>query len=586
MSKWFIYNKKENYDKLNKYSSLTSLQKLILANRDLTRENELEPFVDPDVNNMHDPFLMKDMSLAVDFIFESILAAKRICIIGDYDADGVSATTILVKGISLFHQDIGYIIPDRVEDGYGLSKALVDQAYQMGVDLIITCDNGIAAHEAIDYAKDKGLDVIVTDHHEVVKVEGKENLPRAVAVINPHQKDCNYPFKGICGAVVAYKLIDALYMRYGYDLGINKAYVHDLLQFAAIGTVSDVMDLVDENRLIVIEGLKLLNNTSNLGMQILLEYLNWHKEITVYTLGFIIGPTINATGRLFSAKLAVELFLSSDIKTLHAYASELVSLNSERKEMTRQSELEAIEKVLEEEKQDDDIIILYMPNTHESICGLVAGRVKERFNRPTIVFTDAASQENDLLKASGRSIENYDMHANLSLLRDYYESFGGHKMACGLSIKKEKLPAFKNELLSQSKLGPKDFIKTINVDAHLSLRTINFNLIEQIQALEPYGKGFESPKFASKNVIINNIAILGKNRNLVKLNLSQNQSSQEAISFDPQGLLKVLEDKFQYQDIENKLHLLIGKDIDILYRLNVNEFNGNKTIQLILEEIR
>lgn len=586
MSKWLIYNKKENYEKLNREKSLSSIQKLILANRDITEENTINSFIDASVDNMYDPYLLKDMDKAVSSVFEAMIQGKMIRIIGDYDADGVSATSILMKGLGAFYDDISYSIPDRVEDGYGLSISLVDKCIEDGVELIITCDNGIAAFSACEYAKDHGIDVIITDHHQVIIEDGTELLPEAVAIVNPSQKSCNYPFKSICGAVVAYKLVYALYIKYGEDFSVKREMILDLLEFASIGTIADMMDIVDENRIIVIEGLKRLNNTKNLGLIELLRQLNWQREIDVYTIGFVIGPTINATGRLFTAKLATELFLDNDISNLREYAAELISLNSDRKDMTKSSLDQSVEKIIDEKLYENDIIILYNKDVHESICGLVAGRVKDMFSRPTIVLTDSFKDDQEYLKGSGRSIEAYDMHAKLSEMSSYFIAFGGHKMACGLTIKKSDLDSFVKDVNSNSDLNEEDFLKIVNIDAALNFNMINFSLILDIDRLKPYGKGFEKPKFASKSVIINNIGLIGKNRNVLKMQLSQGDIKLDAISFSPDKILNQFEKRFEVKDVTSNFGKILYKSIDIVFTMSINSFNGKDSIQLIIEEIR
>lgn len=586
MSNWFIYNKKENYQLLNKYTELTDLQKIILANRDVVSESSVLRTVDSSYAQMYDPFLLKDMSEGVDIIFDHMMRGSHIRIVGDYDSDGVSSTTILMKGLGLFYDDLSYVIPDRIEDGYGINIPIVDKALQDNIGLIITCDNGIAAFDALEYAKEKGIDVVVTDHHQVVRENDIEKIPLAKAVINPSQTTCKYPFKPICGAVVAYKLVDALYRRYGSEFEISYNKILDLLQFAALGTVTDVMPLIDENRIIVVEGLKRLNSTNNPGLKELLYQLNWTKEINVYTIGFIIGPTINATGRLFTAKLAVELFLENDPFTLREYARELISLNTERKKITVDAVNDAMLQISQEKIDENDIMLLYMKDVHESICGLVAGRIKEKYNKPVIVFTDASSDEGQYLKGSGRSIEAYNMHAEMSKYRDYYVAFGGHKMACGLTIESSNYKVIQSLLNESSTLKQDDFTKLINIDEALDFRMITFDLVNQIIALEPFGNGFTKPKFASKNVIIRNIAVLGKDKNLLKAELMQNGKILEAISFNPDEVITYLGNKFNISQVSDRFDLLLGREIDIVYSLGINDFNGKSSIQLILEEIR
>lgn len=586
MSNWYIYNKKENYQKLNKFDQLTSIQKLILANRDLVNDEKINFILDYSTESLHSPFLLKDMTKAIELLFDIMMKGLAIRIVGDYDADGVTSTTILMKGLGLFYDNLSYVIPDRIEDGYSLNKNIVDEAINDKVSLLITCDNGIAAFEAIEYAKSKGIFVIVTDHHQVIIEDDKEKIPQADAVINPSQKACNYPFKGICGAVVAYKFVDAFYEKYGVDFGISREYIYDLLQFAAIGTITDVMDLVDENRAIVIEGLKRINQTNNLGLKELIYQLNWNKEITVYTIGFIIGPVINATGRLYTANLAVELFLEKDPNLLVEYARELIALNNDRKNITKSSLHNALEIVENKNLYNDDIIFVYMKDIHESICGLVAGRIKEIYQKPVLVFTDANSDDKHLIKGSGRSIEAYNMHKKLGVLSDYFVAFGGHKMACGMTLEYDKFEILKGKANENSDLTEKDFRKIINIDAALDFRMISFDLIAQLNLLEPFGKGFEKPKFATKNVYIKNICVLGKDKNLLKLSLSNNDTIIEAINFNVENNLQYLQRKFNINNMEYNFDKLLNKKIDIVYTIQINSFRGKDKIQLIIEEMR
>ena len=586
MSKWFVYNKKDNYESLKKYSRLSNIQRLILANRNVVEEKKINSFIDSDVKNMYDPFLLKDMDKAVDIMFEYMSNDGKILIVGDYDADGVTSTTILYKGLSCYYDKIEYYIPDRINDGYGLNTDIVDHAIKDSVNLIITCDNGIAAFEAVEYAMEKGICVIVTDHHQLVKVEGKELIPKAYAVINPSQKACNYPVKGICGALVAYKFVMAFFIKYGVELGVEEKYILDLLQFAAIGTICDVMDLTDENRIVVIEGLKRLNRTQNPGLVELFSQLNLINRINVYSIGFIVGPTINATGRLFTAKLAVELFIDNDSRNLSEYARELIALNQDRKKITMESLAKSMDLIKKNGLADKDIIMVYMEDIHESICGLVAGRIKEIYHKPTLVFTDAYKGDRHFLKGSGRSIEAYDMHKELSRFNDHYIAFGGHKMACGLTIKFEDFDFIDSLLNENSPLVEEDFSKIINIDSGLDFRVISLDLIKEINRLEPFGKGFEKPKFASKNVIINNVTVLGKNKNLMKISLSQAGVTLDAINFQPDLYFKFFEKKFNIRDIDKNLNKIVNKSIDIVYNLQINTFRNNEQIQLVLEEIR
>ncbi|MCT1795493.1 single-stranded-DNA-specific exonuclease RecJ [Helcococcus kunzii] len=580
MENWYILNKFENFNLIKDNSNLTSMQKIILANRNIVDDYSIETIYNPKIENLHNPLLMQDMKKAVDILFNIMMNNGKIRIVGDYDQDGVAATVILYKGLTNFYDKISYAIPDRIEDGYGLNKSIVDDCIEDGIDLIITCDNGIAAFESIKYAKEKGITVIVTDHHEVVRKDGKDILPVADAVINPHRMDDDYPFSGICGAVVAYKFIEAVYLIYGSKIGKSIKVVYDLLQYAALGTVCDMMKLVDENRIIVIEGINRINNNPNIGLKILLQELNWEKEFNIYAIGFLIGPTINASGRIYTAKLGVELFLENDLTTVREYARTLVELNNERKTMTNDSVATAVNRIQYEKIHENDIIILYENSIHESICGLVAGRIKDLFNRPTIILTD--SNEVGIVKGSGRSISAYNIFENLNVYRDQFVSFGGHAMACGLSLYKKDLGYFIKEINDRSELREEDFAKKIDIDYPLDFRKITIRLINQINELKPYGFGFSEPIFASKKVNVKSVDIIGKNKNVLRFYFEQNGVSLQAISFDIVYIQKNINESKNIIDIKD----LVGQNVDIVYKLDINTYNGYSNIQLNIISMR
>ena len=462
MENWYIINKLENYNKIKDHNNLTGIQKIILANRDITDDYEIDTIKNPKIENLHNPLLMKDMKLAVDLMFKIMMNNGKIKIVGDYDQDGVAATVILYKGLTNFYSNISYAIPDIIEDGYGLNKNIIDQCIKENISLIITCDNGISAFESIEYAKQNNISVIVTDHHEVVRKDGVDILPNADAVINPHRSDDEYPFNGICGALVAYKFIESIYLLYGDTIGKSVKEIYDLIQYAALGTVCDMMKLVDENRIIVTEGINRINKSSDIGIKTLLEELNWDKDVNIYVIGFLIGPTINASGRIYTAKLGVELFLEKDLMIVKEYAKTLVELNNERKAMTNDSVDIAINRIEYENIHENDIIVLYENRIHESICGLVAGRIKDIYNRPTIILTD--SNEKGIIKGSGRSIASYNIFENLNVFREIFVSFGGHAMACGLSLNNKDLKFFTENLNNKSTLTAEDFNKKIDID--------------------------------------------------------------------------------------------------------------------------
>ena len=580
MENWYIKNRVENINILKEIDTISNFQRMLLANRDIVDSYKIETITNPSLDMMHDSTKMKDMDKGINILLESMKNNENIRIVGDYDQDGVAATVILYKGIRHFYKNISYAIPDRIEDGYGLNKNIVDECLEDEVSLIITCDNGIAAFEAIEYAKENGIVVIVTDHHEVVQRDGKDFLPLADAVINPHRSDDEYPFAGICGALVTYKFIDALYSIHGKFLGLNKKDIYPLLQYAALGTVCDMMQLIDENRIVVIEGLKILNSIPNQGIRALLKEVNWQKDVTIYTIGFLIGPIINASGRIYTAKLGVELFLEEDYSLVMEYAKTLVELNNERKDMTQASLESAIEHIEYEKFYLNDIIVLYDNSIHESICGLVAGRIKDIYNRPTLVLTD--SQDPEIIKGSGRSIKAYDIFFNLDKYRTNFVAFGGHKMACGLSFKKEKLDDFRRFVNENSPLEEKDFRKEIEIDYPLSFKQISNDLVNEISKLEPFGYGFSEPIFASKNVLVTSAKVLGKDKNVLKLFLKQDDIILQAISFDIEDILGKIKDRHQIYNIED----IVNKNVDLVYKLTINTFNGISNIQLNIVSMR
>lgn len=581
MENWYIINKPDLYKKINN-EKLTNFQKMILANREITNDYLLETFTNPDIKNMHNPLLMKDMKEAIEILFDTILKDGSIRIVGDYDQDGVAATVILLKGIGDFYKNISYTIPDRIEDGYGINKKIVDECIKDNIKLIITCDNGISAIKAIEYAKTNGIRVIITDHHEPIIKDKVQIIPNADAVINPHQTNCDYPYKNICGAMVAYKFIQAIHDVYGKKIGLNNSVFKELVQYATLGTVCDMMEIIDENRLIVIKGLHELNNNLNRGLKTLLEEIEWNKEISMYTIGFIIGPTINASGRIYTANLGVELFIEEDIDTRIVYAKTLIDLNNQRKNMTIDAFESSLNIIRQKNLQINDIIIVYDKNIHESICGLVAGRIKEQFYKPCIVLTDS---EKGILKGSGRSISSYNMYEKLNEYRDEYISFGGHKMACGISIEKSYLDDFISKVNYNSGLVENDFNKDIEIDYALDFNQINEKIINEKDMLSPYGFGFKEPVFATKNVLIRNIQVLGKNSNVIKMTLENNEKRLHAISFDPQMFIDKFGIKYYIKKIEDFKNLE-GNVFDFIYKLDINEFNSYRNIQLNIVSMR
>lgn len=581
MKKWFIKSDngltKENFKNNSEFSYITCQ---LLANRKIDYKN-VKNFLYPDYKYLHNPFLMKDLDTAIEILVDAIDNNLHIQIVGDYDQDGNSATVVLMKGIGFFTDNISFAIPHRMEDGYGISKGIVDSAKKNNVDLIITCDNGISAFEVVEYCNSLNIPIIVTDHHQVViDDEGNQILPKANAVVNPHRLDCEYPFKELCGAGVAFKLMQALYD----ELGGNEDYLIDLLQFVAMGTVCDVVDLVDENRFFVKKGLEILNSSDNVGIN-KLQRENEVGKITTTSLGFKLGPCINAAGRLDSASIGVELFLEEDESMATDYAKRLVELNEERKSLTNDAYSRINAKVRESGHFNDDIIVMYDDELHESIAGIVAGRIKDYYYRPTLIFSNA--KEDGILKGSARSIEDYDIISKLREFSNLFEKLGGHAMAAGFSIKKENLDILRKSLNQNSNLTSENFVEKIKIDCSLDFKLISYNIVDELKLLEPYGKANPEPLFGTKNVEIKSISVIGKNKNVIKLVLSQDDIEFSGIIFSNfDKYISYFNKKFETEDIILEQNNIKNKFIDILYTPVINEYMNNKSIQLLIKDIR
>ena len=570
---WMGETERADFNGLAERLGVSPVSVRIMRNRGLETEEEMRKYLYGTLDELYDGSLMKDMGKAVKILTEKFKAGKKIRIIGDYDIDGVCATYLLLTGLrraagNVNTEDqsgrlIDYEIPDRVKDGYGINESIIRQAAADGVDTIITCDNGISAWKEIALAKEFGMTVIVTDHHEVpVDENGNQNVPMADAVVNPKQADDTYPFPEICGAVVAYKLIRELYRA----AGIPEREWKELLEFAAIATVGDVMKLKDENRIIVKFGLRRMAVTKNLGLRKLAEKCGLDiTALSAYHIGFVIGPCLNAGGRLQTAKLALRLLLSQDEAEADRMAEELKALNDLRKDMTKQGEDEAIQQV-EKLYADDKVLVVYLPECHESLAGIIAGRVRERFNKPAIVLT----RGEEMVKGSGRSIEQYHMYQGLVKVADLLPKFGGHPMAAGLSIEEKDIEEFRRRLNADAELTEEDFIPKVWIDVPMPLEYVSEGLVEELKQLEPYGQGNEKPLFAQKNLYIRNMRVLGKTKNLVKMNLV----TENGLAMD--GLLFVNGDQF-LEEIENK------KYINVIYYPDINEYNGFKTLQIVIK---
>lgn len=538
----------------------------IIRNRDVEGDTAIDRYLNGTLDQLYDPHLMKDMDKAASLILEKIQAGARIRIVGDYDIDGVCSTYLLYRGLSRCGGHVDYQIPERIRDGYGINESIIRKAKEDGIDTIVTCDNGIAALEQVRLAKELGMTVIVTDHHEVVRAEdGSQILPEADAVVNPHRDDCPYPFAGICGGVVAYKLVQVLYEQNR----IPEQEWKDMLEFAAIATVGDVMKLQDENRILVRWGLKQIPHTASAGLRALVEACGLDiYNLTAYHIGFVVGPCLNASGRLKTAQLALELLLCEEgtpaALRAEEMAAELKLLNEDRKDMTQAGMEQAFEQV-DTELADDDVLVVYLPDCHESLAGIIAGRVREAYNKPSFVLTKGE----DCVKGSGRSIESYHMYRALSGVQDLLLKFGGHPMAAGFSLKEENVGEFRRRLNEQSTLTKEDFIPKIWIDVAMPLEYISETLVNELKSLEPFGQGNEKPQFAQKNLRIRSLRALGRNNNAVRMTVVTEQGRpMEAMVFTEA-------DKF-VEEAKN------SRSMDVIYYPDINEYNGNRTLQIVV----
>lgn len=562
---WMLQTKRADFNEMAELHHISPVTARIIRNRDVSGPDAVEKYLRGGLDDLYSPCLLKDMDRAVLILKEKIKQLKPIRIVGDYDIDGVCSTYLLYQAFKETGAVVDYEIPDRIKDGYGINESIIRAAYDDGIDTIVTCDNGIAAVEQIKLAKDLGMTVIVTDHHDIRKEEGKEVLPPGDAIVNPKQEACMYPFPEICGGMVAFKLVQALYEAFG----ISKEKWLDMVEFAAIATVGDVMKLQDENRIIVKEGLKCIGNTKSLGLLKLIEKNNLDKDhITAYQIGFVIGPCLNAGGRLVTAKLALSLLLCQEEEEADRMAVELKDLNDQRKDMTKAGTDEAV-KLVEEYFYRDKVLVVYLPDCHESLAGIIAGRLRERFQKPAFVLTDGE----EYVKGSGRSIESYHMFDALMEVKDLLLKFGGHPMAAGLSLLKENVGEFRRALNEHADLTEEDFVKKVWIDVPMPLEYISEPLIEELDLLEPYGQGNEKPLFAQKDLSIRSVRVLGKNRNVVKFSLATKAGT------PMDGLLFEDGDLFVEE-------LGDSRQLDVVYYPAVNEYNGNKSLQIIIKNYR
>ena len=570
MEKWVISAKRADFKEMAASFGIDQVTARLIRNRDIVGEEHIRKYLYGDRTCLYDPFLMKDMDKVTEILQEKIQERKKIRVIGDYDIDGVMSTYILLTGLKGVGASVDHVIPDRMKDGYGLNENLIQQAREENIDTIITCDNGIAASSQIQRGKEMGMTILVTDHHDipfqVIDGEKKELLPPADAVVNPKQEGCTYPFSGLCGAGVALKVMEALYRKMQPERDI----ADELLEFAAIATVGDVMDLKDENRILVKEGLKRLHKTSNLGLQELCRVNNLEPEnITPYHIGFVLGPCLNATGRLDTAKRALKLLCSDRREEASHLAGDLKSLNESRKELTAEGVEEAIALVEHTELKNDSVLVVYLPECHESLAGIIAGRVREKYHKPTFVLT----RGKEGVKGSGRSTESYSMFEKMSECGEYLTKYGGHPMAAGLSLEEKNVEPFRKKLNELSGLKPEDFVEKVTIDVPMPVNYIRKDLIQEMKLLEPFGKGNEKPLFAQKGLRIMDVRVFGKNRNVVKIKLA------DEMGYPMDGIYFGDGDLF-LEEIRDK------KTIAIVYYPEVNVYQGRENLQVVIRYYR
>lgn len=581
MEKWYVVQKGADFQAIAGRFGIHPVTARLIRNREVIGDKALEKYLNGGIKDLYDPHLLKDADLLTDILLQKIADGKTIRIIGDYDIDGVMSTYILYCGILRCGGSVSFQIPDRMKDGYGINEDLIEQAFEAGIDTIITCDNGIAAIDEINRAKELGMTVLVTDHHEIPYIEeagGRRYLRSlADAIVNPKQKDCAYPYKELCGAAVVFKMIQILYEKNG--LPEEEALL--FLENAAFATVGDVMELTDENRIIVKEGLKLIRRTKNPGMRALILQNHLEMEqVGAYHIGFVLGPCVNASGRLETARVALNLFLAEEEAEAAVIAKELVELNAQRKEMTAEGVEEAMRKA-EEGSAGKKVLVIYLPRIHESLAGIIAGRIRESFHRPVFVLTKSSEG----VKGSGRSIEAYSMYEELCKCREFFTKFGGHPMAAGISMREEDIPAFREKINACCELTEEDFIPKIKIDIAMPADYPDAELIQELSCLEPFGKGNVKPQFADKNLAVVRAFVVGKNQNVLKLNLMTAQGSRiSAVYFGDIDAWKAFyAEKYGEEELaaafrgqQNRIRM------SAVYYPEINCYQGNESVQIVI----
>ena len=579
--KWFLQTKRADFNEIARKYNISPTIARIIRNREIIDDKDIYDYLYAEISGISSPWLFKDMDKAVDILRIKISQESKIRIICDYDVDGITSGYILLRSLRELGANVDIVVPHRIEDGYGINEKLVKNAYDSDVDTILTCDNGISAYHEIEYAKSLGMTVVVTDHHEVPFAEknGKKEyiVPNADAVINHRQPDCEYPFKELCGAMVAYQLISALYE----SMGIGRNEVYKLLPYAAIGTVCDVMELKGENRIIVKQGIERIKQCRDVGINALIDACKLDRNhITSYHFGFILGPCLNASGRLDTAKRAIQLLDCNDMARAQVVAKELVELNARRKDMTNKGAMEAIEMAKD---MEDKVLVLYLKDCHESIAGIIAGRVREQYNKPTFILTDAEQG----IKGSGRSIEAYDMYSELIKVKNLLSKFGGHKMAAGISLEKENVDLFRKTLNENCNLSEEDLYLKVWIDMQLPFEYVTMDFVEQLDIIKPYGKGNEKPVFAEKQLKLIKLQILGKSGNVLKMILENSSHYRmTAVKFNSAvDFMAYLAEKFGQEEI-NKALCGEKNNIEIMvtYYPEINEYHGRTNLQVIIDK--
>ena len=582
MEKWFVINKGADFAGIAKRFGISPVTARLIRNREVMGDEAIARYLKGGIGELYDPHLLLDSDRLTDILVQKISEQKKIRVIGDYDIDGVMSTYILYKGITRCGGSVDFQIPDRMKDGYGINDHLIEQADEAGIDTIITCDNGIAAIGEIAHAKSLGMTVLVTDHHEIPYTEerGERNYKRseADAIVNPKQMECTYPYKNLCGAAVAWKVIQILYEK--CDIAVEESY--DFLENVAFATVGDVMDLTDENRILVREGLKRIHTTMNPGMRaLILQNKLEPEQISSYHFGFVLGPCINASGRLETAKIALNLFLQEDVKKASEIAAELVDLNAQRKDMTAEGVELAMQQV-EEGNTGEKVLVVYLPDVHESLAGIIAGRIREACHKPTFVLT----KSEDGVKGSGRSIEAYSMYEELCKCQELFTKFGGHPMAAGLSLPEANVEIFREKINACCGLTEEDFIPKIKIDIPMPVDYPDIPLVNELLLLEPFGKANVKPQFADKNLGIDRAVVVGKNQNVLKLTLkTERGKSISAVYFgDVEELREYYGRKYGENEVQQAfLGRTNGIRMSVVYYPEINRYQGNESIQIVIK---